>query len=149
MNMEVKKINLGYFNHAAAATHPDKTALIDLSREEDHVLTHSELDYRMDSVATLLSKLGMSAGDRLLLAMGNRFEFIEIFFGAMRAGLIPIPLNIKLGSDTINFVIKDSGCAGAIIEPGCNPEIVNIVEQHNLATLLAIDPAPAGWTNYE
>ena len=80
MNMEVKKINLGYFNHAAATTHPDKTALIDLSREEDHVLTHSELDYRMDSVATLLTKLGMSAGDRLLLAMGNRFEFIEIFF---------------------------------------------------------------------
>ena len=149
MNMGVKKVNLGYFNHTAAAAHPNKIALIDLSREGDHVLTHSELDYRMDSVATLLSTLGMSAGDRLLLAMGNRFEFIEIFFGAMRAGLIPIPLNIKLGSDTINFVIKDSGCAGAIIEPGCNPEIVNIVEQHNLATLLAIDPAPAGWTNYE
>ena len=149
MNMEVKKINLGYFNQAAAAAHPDKTALIDLSRENDHILTHRELDYRMDSVATLLVKLGLSAGDRLLLAMGNRSEFIEIFFGAMRAGVIPIPLNIKLGSDTISFVIKDSGCAGAIVEPSCNPEIVNIVERHNLAILIALNPPPPGWTNYE
>ena len=60
MNMEVKKVNLGYFNHTAAAAHPNKTALIDLSREGNHILTHSELDDRMDSVATLLSTLQLS-----------------------------------------------------------------------------------------
>ena len=102
--------NLGYFNQTAAITYPDKTALIDLSRKPDRLVTHGELNRRMDAVAVMLNELGMAAGDRLLLAMGNRFEFIEIFFGAMRAGIIPIPLNIKLGAETIEFIIKDSGC---------------------------------------
>ncbi|NKB21825.1 MAG: AMP-binding protein [Alphaproteobacteria bacterium] len=149
MTMDTENLNLGYFNRAAASTYPDKTALIDLSRNPDHLLSHSELDRRMDSVATMVSNIGMARGDRLLLAMGNRFEFIEIFFGAMRAGIIPIPLNIKLGAETIDFIIRDSGCRGAIIEPNCHPQLVEVVERHNFQTLIAVEPVPPGWTDYE
>ena len=31
-------------------------------------------------------------------------------FGAMRAGIVPVPLNTKLGPDTLHYVIEDSGC---------------------------------------
>ncbi len=63
----------------------------------------------MGRVAAALIGLGLKAGDRLLLAMDNRFEFVEAFFGAMRAGVVPIPLNIKLGADTIRFIVEDAG----------------------------------------
>jgi long-chain acyl-CoA synthetase len=140
--------NLGYFNQAAANTYPDKTALIDLSRERDHLITHGELNRRMDAVAAMLTARGIASGDRLLLAMGNRFEFIEIFFGAMRAGIIPIPLNIKLGADTIEFILQDSGCRGAVIDPNCHPQLVDIIERQNLDMKIAVEPIPAGWHNY-
>lgn len=146
--MADQTLNLGYFNQAAAAAYQDKTALIDLSRQPDHLVSHGELYRRMDAVAVMLTEMGMSAGDRLLLAMGNRFEFIEIFFGAMRADIIPIPLNIKLGAETIEFIIEDSGCHGAVIEPDCHPQLVDVIERQNLETKIAVDPIPSGWHNY-
>lgn len=147
--MNIRDTNLGYFNHQAAETYPEKTALIDLSRKPDHHVTHGELNLRMDAVAAMLTQMGMAPGDHLLLAMGNRFEFIEIFFGAMRAGIIPIPLNIKLGADTIEFIIQDSDCRGAVIEPDCHPQLVDVIERHNLDTLIAVDPVPPGWHQYD
>jgi long-chain acyl-CoA synthetase len=88
-------------------------------------------------------------GDRLLLAMGNRSEFIEAFFGAMRAGLIPIPLNIKLGADTIGFILDDAGCRAAIVEPACHPQITQIIEDKGLDVRIALSPSPTGWIDYE
>jgi long-chain acyl-CoA synthetase len=147
--MDPRDTNLGYFNHQAAEAYPDKTALIDLSRKPDCLVTHGALNRRMDSVAVMLTMMGMAAGDHLLLAMGNRFEFIEIFFGAMRAGIIPIPLNIKLGAETIEFIIQDAGCRGAVIEPDCNPQLIDVVERHNLDTKISVEPVPLGWHDYD
>ena len=147
--MDPQDTNLGYFNRRAAEAYPNKTALIDLSCKPDRLVTHSELNQRMESVAVMLTTLGMLPGDRLLLAMGNRFEFIEVFFGAMRAGIIPIPLNIKLGADTIEFILQDSGCRAAVIEPDCHPQLVGVLERQNLDTMIAVEPVPTGWQDYD
>ncbi len=141
--------NLGYFNRAAAIVHPDRTAIVDLSRSPPAAIAHGRLDARMDRVAAALAGRGLAPGDRVLLAMANRFEFVEAFFGAMRAGLVPVPLNIRLGADTIRFVIGDSACKAAVISPGAHPEIEAIAEAAGLAPRIATAPAPAGWEDYE
>ena len=74
-------------------------------------------------IAAALQARGLARGDRLLLATGNRSEFIEVFFGSMRAGIVPIPLNHKLGADTIRFIMEDAGTQAAVISPECHPEI--------------------------
>ncbi len=104
--MNFRETNLGYFNFAAANSYPDNIAVIDLSRKENTKITHSNLSKRMSSVALMRSNSGIKPGDRMLLGMGNRLEFIEIFFGAMRAGVVPIPLNIKLGAKTIDLLVN-------------------------------------------
>ncbi len=141
--------NLGYFNREAAAAHGDRTAIVDLSRTPPRAIAHGELHARMDRVAAALCARGLAHGDRVLLAMANRFELVEAFFGAMRAGLVPVPLNIRLGADTIRFVIGDSGCRAAIVSPGAHPEIEAIAEAARLAPRIATAPAPAGWEDYE
>lgn len=146
--MDRYETNLGYFNRAAAHAHGERIAIVDLSRPEPLEITHAALDDRMDRIAAALQARGLKRGDRLLLAMGNRFEFIECFFGAMRAGVVPIPLNHKLGSDTIRFVIKDANARAAIVEPACHPEIAKIVEEAELAPCISTDPG-TGWENYE
>lgn len=146
---DVEDANLGYFNRAAARRHAARTALIDLSGGRQRRLTHGALNDRMERVAAALAGHGLKPGDRLLLAMGNRAEFIEVFFGAMRAGIVPIPLNIKLGGETIGFIIEDSGARAAVVEPGCHPRIERIVADKELAPRIALAPAPAGWLDYE
>lgn len=141
--------NLGYFNRRAAQDRGDRTAVIDLSGPVAQTLSHVTLDDRMDRIAAALQHFGLAPGDRLLLAMSNRSEFIEIFFGAMRAGIVPIPLNHKLGADTIRFVIQDSGAKAAVVSPGCHPDIEAIVEAAGLTPRIATVPVPAGWLSYE
>jgi long-chain acyl-CoA synthetase len=142
--------NLGFFNRGAAMAHPDRVAVVDLSRAVPVEISHAMLDDRMDRVAAALQARGLEKGDRLLLAMGNRFEFIECFFGAMRAGVVPIPLNHKLGADTIRFVIRDANARAVIVEPACHPEILRIVEETDLLPRLTTDPISGPvWENYE
>ncbi|MBT5049789.1 MAG: acyl--CoA ligase [Rhodospirillaceae bacterium] len=147
--MDHRTNNLGYFNYRAAETHGDRMALLDLSHDPIAEITHAELNGRMNRVAAALSDQSLQVGDRILLAMGNRYEFIEAFFGCMRAGLIPIPLNIKLGSETIDFIIEDSDAKAAIIEPACNPNLVPIVDKRQVPIRIATAPAPPGWLDYE
>ena len=141
--------NLGYFNRAAAAALGERIAIVDLSRMPAREIAHGELDSRMDRVAAALRARGLAPGDRVLLAMANRFEFVEAFFGAMRAGLVPVPLNIRLGADTIRFVVEDAGCKAAIASPGAHAEIEAICETAGLAPRIATAPSPAGWEDYE
>src|SRR6185369_12733353 len=78
------KDNLGYYFRDTARKFPDKIALIDLSQAKPREVTYKELDHRHDRFAALLTQLGMKAGDRLAMSIGNRFEFVEVMYGAMR-----------------------------------------------------------------
>lgn len=147
--MDPRDKNLGYFNRLAAEQHGERVAIIDMSRSPAAEITHVDLDDRMERVGAALQNTGLQRGARVLLAMENRFEFIESFFGAMRAGFVPIPLNHKLGADTIRFILSDSETAAAIVDPNCHSQIVSIVDEAQLSAKVATEPTPAGWKNYE
>src|SRR4051812_24236020 len=72
--------NLGYFSWTAAQRRPDAVAIIDLSRDPRVELSYRRLDERLDRFAALLQRLGIRPGDRIAMAVGNRFEFIEIMY---------------------------------------------------------------------
>jgi long-chain acyl-CoA synthetase len=141
--------NLGYFSHEAARANPDAVALIDLSVETPREVRYGELEERLDRLASLLVAKGLGPGDRLAMAVGNRFEFVEIMFGAMRAGIVPVPLNVKLGADVLAYIIADAGCRGAVVEPACNAFVSDVVDRAGLPVRIAFDPIPAGWDAYE
>src|SRR5262245_66460875 len=123
--------NLGYFFSETAASFPDRVAVIDLWSGLERRLTYGNLDGRANRVAALLQSRGLQPGDRLALLVGNRNEYIEIFFGAMRAGVVPVPLNIKQPPSVLEFMITDAECMAALVDPssvGHGLEIVNGLE---------------------
>jgi acyl-CoA synthetase (AMP-forming)/AMP-acid ligase II len=141
--------NLGYWCSVSAARFPEKVALIDLSRDPPFEKTYAELERRLDRVAATLTRLRLKSGDRFAVSIGNRIEFVEIMFGAMRAGIVPVPLNTKLGPDTLRYVIEDSGCAGAAVELAASPHVASIVDFLGLDVRLLLEGARAGWLGYE
>ncbi|MBI1776312.1 MAG: acyl--CoA ligase [Proteobacteria bacterium] len=141
--------NLGYYFSNAAIAHAEKVALIDLSGSAPREIAYALLDERHDRFAALMSGLGLKPGDRMAMAVGNRFEFVEIMYGAMRAGVVPVPLNTKLAADTLDYTMKDAGCVAAVVEPGANPHMVGLVDGLDLKVKLAFAPVPQGWLDYE
>jgi acyl-CoA synthetase (AMP-forming)/AMP-acid ligase II len=141
--------NLGYFTHDAARRFPDRVAMIDLCGDEPREVLYAELEERLDRFAAMITGLGLKPDDRLVMAVGNRFEFIEIMYGAIRAGIVPVPLNTKQGADVLAYIVENSDAVAAIVEPGCNKFIVDIIEAAGLAPRIAFGPAPEGWQDYE
>jgi long-chain acyl-CoA synthetase len=144
-----RRRNLGFFFDAACARFPDKVAIIDLFGGRERTITYAELDARMDRVAAMLARLGIAAGERVGMLVGNRLEFIAFFFGAMRAGAIPVPLNTRLAADTLSYIFRDAACAAALIDPGCNKDAVAIAEMLPLRHRLLLDDERTGFLSFE
>ena len=51
---------------------------------------------------------GLEPGDRVGILALNRVEFLEVLFGAMRAGCVPVMINVKLPDETVEFIIGDA-----------------------------------------
>jgi long-chain acyl-CoA synthetase len=141
--------NLGYFFDQSVRRFPEKTCIIDLHGERERISTYAGLDERMSRVATMLARLGVQPGERVGMLVGNRTEFIEFFFGAMRAGAIPVPLNTRLASDTLTYIFADAGCSLALIDPSCNREAIAIAESVPLRRRLLLDATHPGFLSYE
>jgi long-chain acyl-CoA synthetase len=141
--------NLGYFSWAPAQRTPDAVAMIDLSRDRPLEISYGTLEDRLDRFAALITGLGLVAGDRLAMAVGNRYEFIEVMYGAMRAGIVPVPLNTRLGTDSLAYILKDSACVASVVEPATNPALVGLIDALPMRAKLGMGSVPPGWADYE
>ncbi|MBL25039.1 MAG: hypothetical protein CMM48_14195 [Rhodospirillaceae bacterium] len=87
-------------------------AVIDLADPARPIArSYAELDTRADEVAAGLAKLGVGRGATVGILALNRVEFIEVFFGIMRAGAVPVPVNVKLPAETVRYILEDSATA--------------------------------------
>lgn len=66
------------------------TALVGGSFEEPVRLTYRELDEAVDDLAAGLTELGLIAGDRVVVHLPNRIEFVTLLFASLRLGVIPV-----------------------------------------------------------
>ncbi len=142
--------NLGYWCMDAVSADPDKVALFDLSGPAERQFTYRQINQRLDQFAALTRRLGLVAGDRLAISVSNRAEYIEVMFGAMRAGIVPVPLNTKLGADTLDYILRDAGCIAAVIEDAANPHVRGLSDGLGLPVRIVIGGGAGGdWLDYE
>ena len=89
-----------------AAESPDRLALVEASGRR---VTWAELDAEVDRVAQGFDALGMVAGYRVLIALGNRVEFVTCYLGALRARLVAVPVNPRSATGELVRMVADSG----------------------------------------
>lgn len=95
-----------------ALMQPDSTALRFLGRST----TWRELDDRVGSLAGALHRHGVGFGDRVLILMLNRTEFIESFLAINKLGAIAVPVNFRMTPSEIAFLVSDCQARVVITE---------------------------------
>jgi acyl-CoA synthetase (AMP-forming)/AMP-acid ligase II len=141
--------NLGFFFSEVAQRSPDRCALIDLFGGREKQVSYGDLDARASRAGAMLRDLDLNPGDRVALLLGNRSEFIEVFFGAMRAGLVPVPLNIKQPAASLAFMIADAGCRGAVVDPESLPKSEGLVTETGVPVRVVVGRPESGAIAYE
>jgi benzoate-CoA ligase len=90
---------------------PNKVAIID----HRGTCTYAELAHRIDRMAGAWAGLGVGVGDRVLLCLLDTRDFPTVFLGAIKAGVIPVPLNTLLTADDYAWMLQDSGAKAVFV----------------------------------
>jgi len=122
---------------------PGRPALVVVHGADDEsTWTFAEVDDVVRAVAAGLLGLGLSAGDRVLLRMGNRAEFAFVFFGAIAAGLVAVPTSAQLTADEVGRLLADSGARAVALDPDLAldvPDTVAVVTAETIDGWVAAD----------
>jgi fatty-acyl-CoA synthase len=97
-----------------AQKHPDSPALI--LRQESLHLSWSQLQAEVDRTARGLMALGFSRGDRVGIWATNISQWVLMQFATAKTGIILVNLNLRFRAHELEFVLKQSGCTGLVME---------------------------------
>ena len=86
-------------------------------RTAETEVTFAELAERVNRWGNALGTLGIEPGERLLMVVKDCPEFFHLFFGAIKAGVIPVPVNTMVRTADYKFLIEDSGCKILVYSP--------------------------------
>ncbi len=93
-----------------AAERPEQPYLL----WKDHQLSYGQLRDVADAVGRRLLSLGLVPGDRVAIHLPNCAEFVHVFFGAMRAGLVAVPMNSQLKERELKYILQNSEARACI-----------------------------------
>jgi benzoate-CoA ligase len=98
-------------DHHVAAGRGAKAAVID----HRGTTTYAELVGRVDRMAGAFAQLGIRREARVLLCLLDTVDFPTLFLGAIKAGLVPVPLNTMLRTDDYRWILNDSGAEAVFV----------------------------------
>jgi long-chain acyl-CoA synthetase len=87
-----------------AARLPNKNGIIYGAKK----ITFRELNENAFKIASALEKSGVRKGDKVLTYLPNIPEFVEIYLGALSAGVICVPIDFRIIGDELKHIITDS-----------------------------------------
>ena len=88
-----------------------KTAFIDPKRQ----LTYAQLAEACNRFANVLPRLGIARERRIALIMLDTVDFPVVFWGAIKVGVVPVPLNTLLPNETWAYMIEDARADAVVV----------------------------------
>lgn len=134
---------------SASRARPDAPAVV--TRAER--LTWAELDAAVDRVAAGYGARGLAPGDRVAVQLPNGVPWLRAVLGALRAGLVVVPVNTAYTEPELEYVLTDSGAA-LLVAPAERDEIGGVPvcpgppEDDGVPPAVADDPAALAFLCY-
>lgn len=112
--------------------------------------TYRELCAKAAQCGNALTSLGLRRGDRVLLLLNDTASYPAVFFGAVRAGFVPMLINTLSPKDLIGFYLQDSAAQVAVIDA----EYASLFDRETIAgtqlrTLVVLNGAATGEPSLE
>ena len=97
-------VAVDFIDRNVAEGRGDKPAFVDPQR----TLTYGGLQAATNRMANLLDAHGIGREDRVAMIVLDTVDFPTIFFGAIRAGVVPVAVNTLLATDQYRHILADS-----------------------------------------
>ncbi len=98
-------------DHNIAAGRGDKTAFID----KNGSCTYREFAEQADRAGNALLDAGIRPEQRVVMCMHDTIDFPAVFLGAIKAGIIPVPISTRLTTRDYTYILEDSRAAALVV----------------------------------
>src|SRR5690349_16522399 len=109
----MQRNDISAFVAEAAADVPDRQALVESG---GRTLTWSALEDEVARIATGLGAQGIRAGQRVMIVVGNRIEFVTAYLGVLRAQVVAVPVNPRSTPGEVARMVADSGTRLVVVD---------------------------------
>jgi fatty-acyl-CoA synthase len=109
-------LTLGDIAETNARKYPDDDCIVSLTGGTRETLSFSEFDERVNQTARTLAERGVEKGDKIAVYMQNHLETIETYYGAMKLGALPVPINHRFKDTEVSYVIQDSDATYCVFD---------------------------------
>jgi len=123
-----------------AARQGDKTVLSFEGRDT----TFAEFDTHTNQVANGLIAMGLSPGDRIAFLGKNSDWYFELLFGAIKAGVVPVPVGWRLAEPEVLFILENSEAQLLFVEQDFRRASFNPDQLPKLASTISMGGGSAG-----
>lgn len=110
------------FVQMQAALRPDHAALIHGERR----IAWRTFDALVDRVAATLQAQGVAAQDTVAICAANSIEYVAVFLGALRAGIVVTPLAPTATADNLDMMVRDSGAKILFLDAAAAAHVSNL-----------------------
>jgi 4-hydroxybenzoate-CoA ligase len=90
-------------------------------------LSYGELQRESRRMANLLRRLGVRREERVAMIMLDTVDFPITFLGAIRAGIVPVPLNTLLTAEQYAYILADCRARVLVVSEALYPVLKDIV----------------------
>ncbi len=114
-------------------------------------VTYAQAQARANQIANALVAEDLAPGTRVAFLAKNCAEYAIFYFGAAKAGVVPVPLNYRLAPPEWTYIVNDAG-AELLFARGALVDAIDPVrsELKSVRRCLALEAGPrAGWEDYE
>lgn len=118
-------MNLGLTLTYAAQRWPDKPALVFEGRR----WTYAKWNHEVNRAAHAFRARGVGKGDRVAILTYNLPEQVTAFFALLKIGAVPVPINYRLASNEVKYIIDDSGARILLFEESLRDKVRGIKKE--------------------
>ncbi len=125
--MEVP-LNVGDFLERAGSAYADRVAMVDEPGVTGSFgrLTYAHLHRRARGMAAALDRIGSSPGERVAIVSPNSGRFLVSFFGVSGFGRVLVPINFRLNTQEVGYIVDHSGSTVLLVDPELDDALADV-----------------------
>ena len=120
-----RALSLDMLFEDACQQFPEREALI----EGDHRISYQHLRRLVIRAATAFKQIGIQAGDRVVMQIANRIEFVVIMLALQRIAAIAVPVSIREQAPGMLFILNQCRAKAVLVDDSLS-ELIKTIRKH-------------------
>jgi O-succinylbenzoic acid--CoA ligase len=125
---------------AALAAHGERRAVLFNGASR----SYRELDREVGSIAAGMARHGVERGDRVVMFIGNRPEFVSVLLAIQRLGAIAVPVGIREQRPGLAYMLRQSGAKAIVFDAALAAVLPPAEEAPGVTLRICVDDGNAG-----